>query len=68
MSKKTCKYGKLKHPKGSRRCKRTRRSSSGGRRVRRAAKTGAGLLVLGLIGAGTIYYVVQNAKVLAPPA
>lgn len=61
-----CKYGKLKHPVGGRRCKRTRRSS--GRRVRRAAKTGAGLLVLGLFGAGTIYYLVENARVLAPPA
>lgn len=59
-----CKYGKLKHPKGKRRCKLARRSS--GRRVRRAAKTGAGLLAFGLIGAGTVYYLVQNAKAMAP--
>lgn len=58
-----CRYGKLKHPRGRRVCKKARSSKRRGRRrvSRRAAAGGVGgLLLLAGLGAGA-YYLVQNA-------
>ncbi len=64
----SCRYGKLKHPRGRRVCKKrhskARRSRRSSRRGKQAA--GYGLLVLGLAGAGAVLYFTQNQTTVQP--